>query len=154
MPLPRTSSKRDSRPKASPFPPFPCSTSLLFKQELTAYLGHPLTFKGLNEITAKVSAFYKRANHPLVDVVAPEQDVSSGVIQIVVNEFRVGEVRVQGNRWFSDNIVSAPITLQHGDTIDTQLLLGEVDAANANPFRRVDLDLPTVQPSPAIPISF
>ncbi len=110
-----------------------------FQEELTPYLGHPLTFKGLNEITAKVSAFYKHANHPLVDVIAPEQDVSSGVVQIVVNEFRVGEVRVQGNRWFSDKVVSAPITLQHGDTIDTQILLGEVDAANANPFRRVDL---------------
>jgi len=110
-----------------------------FKDAFAAYIGQPLTFKGLNEITSKVSAFYKKANHPLVDVVAPEQDVSTGVVQIVVNEFRVGEVRVQGNRWFSDNAITAPITLQHGDTIDTQKLLGELDSANANPFRRVDL---------------
>jgi hemolysin activation/secretion protein len=115
-----------------------------FKDAFSAYIGQPLTFKGLNEITSKVSAFYKKANHPLVDVVAPEQDVSTGVIQIVVTEFRVGEVRVQGNRWFSNEAVSAPITLQHGDTIDTQKLLAQLDAANANPFRRVDL---TYQPS-------
>jgi hemolysin activation/secretion protein len=80
----------------------------------------------------------------VVDVVAPEQDVSTGVIQIVVNEYRVGEVRVQGNRWFSDNVISAPIHLAHGDTIDSEQLLGDLDAANANPFRRVDL---TYQPS-------
>ncbi|HEY3936293.1 MAG TPA: ShlB/FhaC/HecB family hemolysin secretion/activation protein [Bryobacteraceae bacterium] len=72
-------------------------------------------------------------------MIAPEQDVTTGVIQIVVTEFRVGEVRVQGNRWFSDNLVSAPIRLRHGDTIDGQTVLNELDAANANPFRRVDL---------------
>jgi hemolysin activation/secretion protein len=109
------------------------------REAFAAYLGQPLTFKGLNEITSKVSALYKQANHPLVDVVAPEQDVSSGVIQIVVSEFRVGEVRVEGNRWFSENLVSAPITYQHGDTINTNQLLNQLDAANANPFRRVDL---------------
>jgi hemolysin activation/secretion protein len=110
-----------------------------FQQELTAYIGQPLTFKGLDEITSKVSAFYKQQNHSLVDVVAPEQNVATGVIQIVVNEFRVGEVRVEGNRWFSDNVVSSPFNLQHGDTINTQTLLGDLNAANANPFRRVDL---------------
>ncbi len=63
-----------------------------FQDVLTSYIGQPLTFKGLNEITGNVSAFYKRQDHPLVDVVAPEQDVATGVIQIVVNEFYVGEV--------------------------------------------------------------
>jgi hemolysin activation/secretion protein len=122
----------------------PLLNQAAFKDALNAYIGQPLTFKGLNEITSKVSAFYKKANHPLVDVVAPEQDVSTGVVQIVVNEFRVGEVRVQGNRWFSDEAITAPITLQHGDTIDTRKLLTQLDSANANPFRRVDL---TYQPS-------
>jgi hemolysin activation/secretion protein len=110
-----------------------------FQQELGAYIGKPLTFKALNEITSKVSAFYKQQNHPLVNVVAPEQDVTTGVIQIVVTEFRVGEVRADGNRWFSDKVVTSAISLQHGDTIDTQKLLSQLDTANANPFRRVDL---------------
>jgi hemolysin activation/secretion protein len=110
-----------------------------FYDELAGYLKKPLTFKDLTEITSKVSAFYKKLNHPLVDVVAPEQDVTTGVLQIVVSEFRVGEVRVQGNHWFSEKTVSAPIGLHHGDTIDTELLLNQMDAVNASPFRRVDL---------------
>ena len=110
-----------------------------FKQAFDAYIGQPLTLKGLNEITSKVSAFYKQAKHPLVDVIAPQQDVSNGVVQIVVNEFRVGEVRVEGNRWFSENVISSPISLRHGDTVNSEQLLNQLDAANANPFRRVDL---------------
>ena len=110
-----------------------------FQQEVSSYIGHPLTFAQLNEITSQVATFYKAQNHPLVNVVAPEQDVSTGVIQILVQEYRVGEVRVEGNRWFSDKVIAAPIRLSHGDTIDTQKLLTELDSANANPFRRVDL---------------
>jgi len=118
-----------------------------FKDSLTAYIGQPLTLKGLNEITSRVSAFYKQASHPIVDVTAPEQDVSSGTIQILVAEFRVGEVRAEGNRWFSDDVVTSPIRLQHGDTINTNAVLNELDAANANPFRHVDLVYqPSAQP--------
>jgi hypothetical protein len=88
----------------SPVPPL---NQPAIQKTFQTYLGRPVTLKTLNEITGKVAAFYKQQNHPLVDVVAPEQDVTSGVVQIVVNEFRVGEVRVKGNRWFSDNVVSA-----------------------------------------------
>jgi hemolysin activation/secretion protein len=125
----------------------PLINQTAFHDALTACIGQPLTLRGLHEITSKISAFYKKANHPLVDVVAPEQDVSSGVIQIVINEFRVGEVRVQGNRWFSDGVISAPISLQHGDTIDTDKLLNQISSANANQFRRVNLVYePSAQP--------
>src|SRR5258708_1503666 len=41
----------------------PTLNQAAFHQELTSYLGRPLTFKGLTEITSKVSAFYKRLNH-------------------------------------------------------------------------------------------
>ena len=123
----------------------PMLDSADFQSDVSAYLGKPLTFRDLAGITSLVSAFYKKENHPLVNVVAPEQNVTTGVVQIVVSEFRVGEVRVQGNRWFSDQIVSAPIDLQHGDTIDTKKLLNELNSANTNPFRRVDL---VYQPAP------
>ena len=110
-----------------------------FAEQVAPYIGHRITLKELDQITAKAASFCKSQNHPVVDIAAPEQDVTGGVIQIVVNEFRVGEVRVEGNRYFSENIVSNSLHFQHGDTIDSQKLLGELDAANANPFRRVDL---------------
>jgi hemolysin activation/secretion protein len=110
-----------------------------FKDKMAAYLGHPLTFEGLDAITHEVIVYYRARSHPLVDAVAPAQDVSTGVIQIIVTEFLVGQVRAEGNRWFSDEIVTAPVTLHHGDEIDSQRLINQLDAANTNPFRRVNL---------------
>lgn len=110
-----------------------------FHESMAPYLGKPLTFAGLHRITRFVVGYYRSHHHPLVDVVVPEQNVQSGVIQIVVTEYRVGNIRVQGNRWFSNHDVAAPLTLRHGDTIETSQLLSELDAANANPFRHVNL---------------
>ena len=110
-----------------------------FREQVKPYLGKSLSLAGLKEITKTVVTFYNAHNHPLVDAVVPEQDVQSGVIQIIVTEFRVGTIRAKGNRWFSSSIIEAPLTLHHGDTIDTSRILSALDAANSNPFRRVNL---------------
>ena len=110
-----------------------------FRDLAEPFLGKPLTFDGLNQITHIVIAYYSSHNHPLVNAVVPQQDVQNGVIQIVVTEFRVGSVRTKGNRWFSNSVIAAPVTLHHGDTINSDQILSDLDAANANPFRHVNL---------------
>lgn len=118
-----------------------------FRAQMSERLGYPLTFDGLNEITHSVVAYYRQHNHPLVDAVVPSQSVQSGVIQVIVTEYKVGQVRLEGNRWFSDSIVTAPFSLHHGDTVDSAELINELDAANTNPFRRVNLVYqPSAQP--------
>jgi hemolysin activation/secretion protein len=110
-----------------------------FRNLLTPFLGKPVTFDGLTQITHTVIVYYTSHKYPLVNVVVPEQDVQNGVIQVVVTEFRVGSIRTKGNRWFPSSMVAAPLTLHHGDTINSARLLSELDAANANPFRHVNL---------------
>jgi hemolysin activation/secretion protein len=110
-----------------------------FHDKMDRYIDHPLTMADLNDITHFVVAYYRAHNHPLVDVVAPAQDVQYGVIQIAVTEFKVGQVRAEGNRWFSDSIITGPVTLKHGDSIDSERLINQLDQANTNPFRRVNL---------------
>jgi hemolysin activation/secretion protein len=110
-----------------------------FQSQLQGYLGQPLTLAKLNEITRLTIKTYRSRNRPVVDVVVPEQNVQSGTVQILVTEFLVGKVSVQGNRWFSSRLIAAPITLQHGDVIDSTELVSQLDAANTNPFRQVNL---------------
>ena len=110
-----------------------------FQSQVQSFLGKPLTAAKLNDITKLTVNTYRRHNRPLVDVVVPEQNVQSGTVQILVTEFLVGKVSVQGNRWFSSSLISAPITLEHGDVIDSSQLVSQLDAANNNPFRRVNL---------------
>ena len=110
-----------------------------FRDVVTPFLGKALTFDGLHQITHSVVVYYTARSHPLVNVVVPEQNVQNGVVQIVVTEFRVGSVRTKGNRWFSNSVIAAPVTLHHGDTINSTRILSDLDAVNANPFRHVNL---------------
>ena len=110
-----------------------------FRAQVAPYLGQPVTFDGLNDIALLVVNFYRAHHHPLVDAVIPEQDISRGTVQIVVTEFRVGAVRVEGNNWFSTGLIETAVSLHHGDTVDSRELLSDLDAANANSFRQVSL---------------
>ncbi|MBO1329591.1 hypothetical protein J2D75_14125, partial [Acetobacter suratthaniensis] len=64
-----------------------------FEHEIAAYLGKPLRMTDLNTIAAKVSTLYKAEGHPFVYVSIPPQNISGGVVQIVVTEYRLGAVK-------------------------------------------------------------
>ncbi len=110
-----------------------------FVQSMQARLGKPLTMNVLNAITSQVVDYYRRHDRPVVDAIVPKQDVTAGVVQVVVLEGKVGDVQVEGNRYFSAQRIAGAIRAKSGDTISQRALLGDLDWANNNPFRRVDL---------------
>ncbi|WP_404710696.1 ShlB/FhaC/HecB family hemolysin secretion/activation protein [Sphingomonas sp. MMS24-J13] len=110
-----------------------------FRTTAGAYLGKPLSFDGLHAITQAVVAAYAAQGRPLVRAIVPQQNVDSGTIQIVVMEYRVGTLSVEGNRWFTAQQIEAPFDLHHGDIVEAQQVSDALDEVNANPFRRVEL---------------
>ncbi len=110
-----------------------------FRAMVTPFLGRPLTVRLLNEVTREVVLYFRRHDRPVVDVFAPEQNVSSGTVQIVVLEGRLGEVRVEGSLWFATGLIASSIRLHAGDTIPSQSLLEDLAWINQNPFRQADL---------------
>ena len=55
------------------------------------------------------------AGLPFVDVIAPEQDISTGAVQLVVLEFRVGQIRVEGNEHFSAALLRERFGVRPGE---------------------------------------
>ncbi|MGF6296749.1 hemolysin activation/secretion protein [Paraburkholderia sp. WC7.3d] len=103
-----------------------------------ADLDKPLTFGRLAEIRRAVVERYRAAGKPLVDVYVPEQDVSSGVVHIVVAEFRLGRVRTSGNRYFSSGLLEREMPLEPGGPIPQSAVSLGLAVLNANPYRAVD----------------
>ena len=109
------------------------------RPELQGFLGRPLTFGDLNAIARAVTLWYRAQGHPFMDVAFPEQDISTGVVQGVVTEFRVGAIEVTGNRWFSSEAIRGGLGLAPGDPIDAGRLETDLARLNQNPFREVSL---------------
>jgi hemolysin activation/secretion protein len=99
------------------------------------YLGQPMTRGKLNELVKSIIVYYRNHNRPVVDVAVPAQDITNGVLQVVVLEAHVGTVTVTGNRWFSSREIRDSVYAEPGDDIDSRQLQANLDFLNQNPFR-------------------
>lgn len=110
-----------------------------FRALVAPYLGHPASLAVLHQLTREVVLYCRRHDRPVVDVLVPEQNVQTGTVQILVLEGRFGQVRVEGEKWFSAALIAGAIRLQSGEIIAGRSLLEDLAWINRNPFRQVDL---------------
>jgi hemolysin activation/secretion protein len=108
---------------------------------LSSFIGRPLSRKRLSELRAAVAAELRRVGYPVVSVIAPEQDVTSGLVQLRLIEFRLGKVVVKSNASADPANLTAAIRTQHGDLIEAAQLSEDLDGLNAFPFRTVSAAL-------------
>lgn len=110
-----------------------------FRAALAPYLGASLTMAGLHEITQRTIVAMRAADRPIVDVVIPEQNIAGGTVQLLVVSGRLGEVTVEGNRWFDATAIAGELRAAPGDEISGRQLLEDLDWLNRNPFRQVQV---------------
>ena len=110
------------------------------REKLQSFLGKPLTESSLRAILQSIIDWYGDQNYPFVDVAPPAgQDVTNGVVQLVVTEFRAGKVTARGNRWFSSDFLTSQVRLKPGDRINIEKLVEDKNWINQNPFRTVNI---------------
>ncbi|HPM83217.1 MAG TPA: ShlB/FhaC/HecB family hemolysin secretion/activation protein [Candidatus Anammoximicrobium sp.] len=105
------------------------------------YLGGPVTQLRLNELVRDTILLYRQNNQPVVDVSIPQQEITRGVVQVVVTESRVGEVRVEGPCYFNPCVLARQLCISPGDPIYESVLIEEQRWLFRNPYRRVDVEL-------------
>ncbi|NGX38713.1 MAG: Heme/hemopexin transporter protein HuxB [Chlamydiae bacterium] len=103
------------------------------------FMGRPLTTDLLKTLKEQIVYYYREHDHPVVSVWVPEQEVTDGVLQLVVMEGCVGQIACSGQCWFSSRLYENAISLGPGDAITADTLLTDVSWINRNPFRNVDL---------------
>jgi len=110
-----------------------------FKRAVQSYLEKEVSFASINRLTRDIIAYYRAHDHPVVDVIVPEQDITGGVLQLIVMESKVGVVEAKGNRWFSSQSIKSEIRLRPGDSIINSRVESDLTWLNNNPFREVNL---------------
>lgn len=109
-----------------------------FDAAVRPYLGRPLTRADLDAVVRIVQDTYRATEHPFVDVSVPPQNVQSGVVQVVVTEYRVGAIEVTGNRHFSTRLIRGMSDLDPGEVLTLPRLREALDDYNQNSFLTVD----------------
>jgi len=109
------------------------------KGKLKDFWDTPITQDALSEISQEVLRYYQSYHRPLVNIQVPSQPLSSGVLQLVVQESHFGTVSTVGNKNFSNKQLEKHISLKKGDPIKTNWLASDLNLINRNPFRTTNL---------------
>ena len=109
-----------------------------FRAAIAPFVGRPLRLSDLDRIRALARAHYVNQGKPFLDVSAPPQNVTSGVVQVVVTRYRLGAVTVSGARHFSEDVIRRPLTLKPGDRLSLPEIEEELERLNGNPFLSVN----------------
>ncbi len=104
-----------------------------------ARVGDSLTLGGLNQMVREAVLAYRRSDLPVVDVLVPEQEISSGVLQLVIIEGRLGDVLVEGADPAEGRALARQIRTERGEVIRESDLTEDMNWINKHPNRHVDL---------------
>ncbi len=117
-----------------------------FRKRMWGFLGQNLSYETMRAIQAETLSYLRDHYRPLVDIIYPEQDVTEGVLQIVVREALVGklELREPGaqepgltNRWADQEYLDRMIRLKPGSVVDTLTLEEDLDWVTRSPYRDI-----------------
>lgn len=109
------------------------------QNKLKPYLNQPLTDEKIMEIKRAIVLYYADESRPVVMVQLLEQDLSSGVLSLLVTESKLGAIKSKGCRWTKDQRLIDSVRLEPGNYIDQEVLEQDLEWMNRNPFRRTSL---------------
>lgn len=84
---------------------------------LRKWLGQPLTAGGLATLADEILVHYDGEGFPVVSLEAPEQDLSSGVLKLVIEIGRYGEVGVSRPKHGDPEALRKGLLLRRGDPV-------------------------------------
>src|SRR5262245_35194994 len=69
------------------------------------FIGKEADLAELRKAADAITDEYRNRGYNLARAIVPEQDLSSGVIEIRVLEAKIGQITVEGNRYYSTKLI-------------------------------------------------
>jgi hemolysin activation/secretion protein/AraC-like DNA-binding protein len=105
---------------------------------LQKHTGNAVTFEGVRQALADLQMAYRERGFITVAVALPPQQLTNGIVHVLVTEGRLSAIRIHGNRYFSDANVRRALPDLHTNMILNSLAFQqELDRANANRDRQI-----------------
>ena len=105
---------------------------------LEPFLGRPLNSTLTAEISRAVVAYLNAEARQLSDVYFPAQDVSDGVLVLVVAPAVLGKIVTKGQQHTPSDALACRIRVAPGDVVDPQIVAADLAALNRSPWRRTE----------------
>ncbi len=105
---------------------------------LAPLLDQPLTLALAARVQAAIARVYREAGFPFVSVTLPPQEITSGVLQVRVVEFRTGRIAVNGVAPDEAAGIKSGLRVVPESRIDARALEEDLNWLNRSPYRRAE----------------
>lgn len=110
------------------------------KEQLSPYLGQKLTLADVNKLTKSLVEALA-PDGELRNVIVPEQDVTNGVITMLVIESELSSISMVENDYFSEEFIRKSFSVQEGDVINITELNADLEWLGRNSFIQPAIEL-------------
>jgi hemolysin activation/secretion protein len=109
-------------------------------KKLKIYIGKEITQQLLIDIKTTAVEYYKDKGFPFVSANFPEgQDVTDGLAKLLLTKGKLGKVKAEGGRYFSNDAVIKAVNIKQGDPVCVNNIMDNISFLNRDPFRSVDV---------------
>jgi hemolysin activation/secretion protein len=117
----------------------------LVSNEAIAELTRPFTgdsrvYGDIQKALEAIENAYRKAGYGAVQVYAPEQDVTSGFVQLNVTESKLANIVTEFTEHFDrDSILASLPTLEIGKSPNTRAISNNIQLVNENPAKKIEV---------------
>lgn len=110
------------------------------EQLVAPFVGRKRVYGDIQKALEALESAYRSQGWGTVQVYAPEQELTSGIVKLQVSEGVVGQVIVTGNKHFSEqNILATLPKLKQGVAPNLREVSENVQLANESPAKQIDV---------------
>jgi hemolysin activation/secretion protein len=107
---------------------------------LSPYVGPDRDFGDIQRALAALEQAYRDQGYGVVQVLLPEQEITSGIVRLRVVEPRVGKVVIEGNTHFEDENVRRSLpTVKEGETPSSKAIARNLQLAGEHPVKQTNV---------------
>lgn len=104
-----------------------------------AVIGRPVSLRSLDRLSTQLEVAFRSLGRPFMQVSFPEQEITSGVIAVMICPARAGQVLMAGNPSFGQKFIASSFRIQPGQEISSADILEDLNWINENPLRRATI---------------
>ena len=119
---------------------FDPATASSLTEMANSQVGKKVSLHSLDRFSEQLKDWFGRHQDRVVDAWFPEQEITSGVVVVVVQEKKLGEVRVEGLEKFGAGFIQKNFRTFSGGQLSASQIYSDLEWINRNPFRQVNLE--------------
>jgi hemolysin activation/secretion protein len=118
---------------------FPEEESAVMRKIVGASLGKPVSLRSLDELTRQLEVAFRSSGRPFMQVAFPPQEITSGIIAVVIRPARVGRVLLSGKPVFGGDFAARAFRTRPGGEISGDTIVEDLEWMNENSLRRASI---------------